>query len=423
MQVPKSSPGANARANAKAKTKDRTTCVSRAASPSCGTRPRASSPQPQQRPPRRAVSPPPRRPVSPDLCNSSPRPSSPRLSRNLERGRSPVQRRGMSPGVRASVISPTRPPLQVHNNAERRSVNLSCDTCGPICGGSSSRVRATSLGRSHSRPPSRNRDFIDFRRADDIPPPSLLASACALHGSLDSLLPRGVAEASAEPAAPSPAIPLDVDPPSQENNPMPGPSQERIQPPQSRTDTCLVCMTKSKRKDFQFCSTGCGKNVAAKPHPTLLRVPVNHVMDADSKLTCIFLPCYRVHIQPSVRDRFAVDWKSDSPLPNIEAVFLVTWPQSMRTSFQTYRYETCSSISGFYLHKCPSEAIIKRGKVPIGQPAERKFFAYERRKCHLGEGDNLEPCDDTGCGLCQAMVTGFRSSLERNRTRVDSGQT
>ncbi|KAH7103566.1 hypothetical protein BKA62DRAFT_45622 [Auriculariales sp. MPI-PUGE-AT-0066] len=151
------------------------------------------------------------------------------------------------------------------------------------------------------------------------------------------------------------------------------------------TDVCLFCCVKSKREGFQFCSDECTNLVAAEPLPQLLRVPTGHTMEKHLK------------------KRLAERWYKPGRVPQVESIHMITWPNIMRASFEHYRDATVE------LRKLPNE------------PSELKFFTWEVRKCRLGQDGKREPCKSPACHICQAIVTGFKSTLLRNRQLAKDG--
>ncbi|KAI0341114.1 hypothetical protein BDW22DRAFT_1333172 [Trametopsis cervina] len=149
-------------------------------------------------------------------------------------------------------------------------------------------------------------------------------------------------------------------------------------------DICLRCKQRPKRKSAQFCSKRCTE-IAAKKAPELLRVPKNHVF-------------YK-----NVKRSFGKNWRNKhSRRPTICRIYLITWTAKMRRSFDKYR-----------------ERINKKHKLPKNQEVKR--FRSERRACRVGDPGHPKCCKRPDCALCQAIRTGFKSSLENKRRMVLSG--
>ncbi|OAX34576.1 hypothetical protein K503DRAFT_698460 [Rhizopogon vinicolor AM-OR11-026] len=141
-------------------------------------------------------------------------------------------------------------------------------------------------------------------------------------------------------------------------------------------DICLQCMKYPKRKDFTFCSKDCSK-AAARAAPKLIKIPSNHVM------------------YQSVQHDFESSWYAPNK-PNILDICLITWSADSRSSFDNYR-----------------DSVQRRTNIPCGNEVKR--FRAERRVCHLGEPGYLSLCHHRDCRLCDAIRTGFKSSLAHKR--------
>ncbi|KAH7103567.1 hypothetical protein BKA62DRAFT_45615 [Auriculariales sp. MPI-PUGE-AT-0066] len=168
----------------------------------------------------------------------------------------------------------------------------------------------------------------------------------------------------------------------------------RVPPPPPK-DTCLVCNKHPKRRDYQFCSDGCTAQVTNQAYPHLIRVPEDHIFFAN------------------VTSQFSSNWLSSKPMPRVHKIYLITWPREMRNSFQKYRSEISNRFR-IDESSLPAESRSYHAK----RPAEIKAFRSERRSCQLGETrKNLELCSGE-CRLCQAIRTGFGSSLRHKREMV-----
>ncbi|KAK0467744.1 uncharacterized protein EV420DRAFT_426018 [Desarmillaria tabescens] len=156
-------------------------------------------------------------------------------------------------------------------------------------------------------------------------------------------------------------------------------------PSSKAVSTCLVCKKRPKRKAYQFCSKRC-TNIAAKKAPQLLRVPKNHVMYKD------------------VAKSFRSTWNSNASRPTIARMYLITWTEKLRSSFDNYRANVANKL--------------KRGK----KLKEVKRFRSEARMCRLGDpGKSTKLCKRQQCHLCRAIATGFMSTLSYKRALVIMG--
>lgn len=153
-------------------------------------------------------------------------------------------------------------------------------------------------------------------------------------------------------------------------------------------DICLVCRRRPKRTDYQFCSNRC-TGIATRKAPQLMRVPKEHVF-------------YK-----NIKTMFAKNWHDKKKnLPTIAKIYLITWTASQRSSFEKYR-----------------ERVAKLRKIPKGKAKEIKSFRSERRACRLGDRVPCTTCKNSGCRLCLAIRSAFKSSLDYKRKMVHANAT
>lgn len=141
-----------------------------------------------------------------------------------------------------------------------------------------------------------------------------------------------------------------------------------------------------------------------------------------------------VYLRVSVKDKFIEHWEDSSRLPEIAKIFLITWDEEMRSSFDDYRYVVflirfilVSSCKGIVADD-PGSTLYDRTQVAYVRgmstdKAEVKRFRAEQRACLLGEPGCEKLCDlpDGYCRLCTTVRTGFVYSLHFKRQFVLQG--
>ncbi|CAE6348466.1 unnamed protein product, partial [Rhizoctonia solani] len=162
------------------------------------------------------------------------------------------------------------------------------------------------------------------------------------------------------------------------------------------TSECPQCRQSQKRPESTFCSMQC-RGRAMNQDPSIIYLPAQHVLYAD------------------VADKFMREWKPNKgPRPQIRSIYLVTWKKSLCEAFWSYKRGIESQGS---FHGRPN----KRG-IPMSAGNEKKLFCGAQRACRLGEdSNNMRPCTNSMCKLCETLRLGFKPYLDLKRRNHHGG--